>query len=246
MRSLLKTGLALVVLVAAVGSVGVGLAWRHNSQKLATRRAEFFERYEAAMEDSIQSHYFMLEELPTRAEELVYPGGELRSDWVFDGMVECRFNRPSLEEGWRKQEAIVFAEVIARCPAKIPSWQQELEVAREPLRQRAGDLAAQLELFSDPSFDGCAGYQFLEQLRLETGVSEDTMADFAEAGRKVALQVRLLQRYPELVDVFSDTRVSEALETFEKAKSDLLARASSTRAPDSQQPRRPPADTKRD
>jgi hypothetical protein len=236
MRTLLKVVLAIVVLGAAIGSIGGILAWRYDAQKLTVRRQEFLERYSVAMKDAIRSHYFMTEKLPAKATDLIYAGASIRSPWVFDGMVDCRFNRPSLEEGWIKVEAQVFADVIAHSSDDVPTWQAELRLAREPLRQREGDLAAQLDLFCDGTFDLRAGYQFLEQLRVKRGVPEQSIEDFASAVarlRNVLGHRAQLQQYndAERVELLSAADLAKAREQFEKVKGEIVEWASATPGP---------------
>ena len=220
----------LLVLAATIGSIGGLLAWRNDRQELEARRKEFLARYAAAMEDAIRSQYFMLEKLPQSAQELIYPGTEIRSPWVMDGIVECRFNRPSLEAGWLKLESEVFAEVNSRCPARIPDWRRDLDLARQPLLDREGRLDEQLDLFCDRAFDGRAGYKFLEELRTERGVAEETISDFAEAARDITRiegHREFLRQYndPQRVELLSETELAKARQEFERLKRAILQQA---------------------
>ena len=224
-RRLLIIGVAILLVIALIAG---GAAWYSQHLTNNRKRTEFLRDYRAAMEVAIRRYYFMFEELPAGSEEL---GRTIREPWVFDGIVTFGFNRPTLEEGMLSFERDAFESVLPDCKGLISTWRKELDTARRPLVEREGNLAAQLDLFVDTSFERAAGYRFLTQLQEQRGVEEETLAEFLDACNKVLDKDRVrrimirLKVAPDLATAArqkSDRELAFALEEIETLKQSII------------------------
>ena len=75
--------------------------------ELAIERVDIAE-YRAAMDSEIRRHFFMFDELPTDASDLLHANSAIRQPWVFNAVFEFGLNRPTLDEGWKALEREVF------------------------------------------------------------------------------------------------------------------------------------------
>jgi hypothetical protein len=152
----------------------------------------------------------------TNSFKLIHANSAIRQPWVFDGVVEFGWNRPTLDEGWNAFEREMLPTCTSLAKARIPEWREQLKAAREPLFQRAPDLAAQLELFVDLDFDYSAGCQFLRELRDQRGVQDRFLVAFIESVGK-AREVKTFGCLKR------DSEIAQALDEFRRAKAVIMA-----------------------
>lgn len=202
-------------LVVLVAMVAIPCAWFgvRSLQLEDEKKKSFVDEYQEVMKREICNHFVLFGELPEDPAVLVYPGCELRSPRVFNGVVQFGFNHPTLEEGWMAFERDIFSKVISSCRDELPEWQSKLAVARKPLIELEGNLEAQLDLFMDPSFNEFAGQAFLIELEDDRGVDEEAVSAFIDAYR----EVRHL-RHSEL----SEPELEQAMKQFQRTKAIIL------------------------
>jgi hypothetical protein len=172
--------LGLLVLALIGGSVLL-FRWQQRSEE----KQAFVLEYQGLMRKSLETYYFGSGELPGNATQLVASDVQaLRSPDVVTGW--SRHDLVSNKIDTRTAtpfEREMFDAVMRDCQPLVPQWQAKLAAARQPLLERAGNLAAQLDLFAEPSFNNLAGIKFLEDLADEHQLGEAEILALLKAAR---------------------------------------------------------------
>ena len=136
--------------------------------------------FQAHVEESIRTFYFVYGEMPGSIDEMRTAGAFEHTPDEFSWMVE-HGHVDSSDFPTASFEDQIFAEACKKSIDSLAQWDRQRAEAQRRLKELDGQLDKQLQLFTDPDFDGTLAVSFLRHLETEVGIPKELLLEFQEA-----------------------------------------------------------------
>ncbi len=171
---------AIVVLLGLGTAIGLFL-WSQSRAEYNQRDATFREAFIEKMVYSLETYYFLNQELPADWQSFRESGVFSYTPEIMNAVIEFGYNDSEGDHPSIDFDRAMYQEAIVIARRRENQWKEELTTDRQRWLDQAGDLRAQLSIFLDPKARTIALTPYLEALRDEHGVPESMLEDLIAA-----------------------------------------------------------------